>query len=576
MSETVLSALCSICHAQPPKYKCPRCGTRTCSVPCIQKHKSRADCDGVRNPGAFMPISQLKTAFGVDHDFNFLSSIERARQRSERDLVEVRQLLSEKELRPQNEERAFQKVWYGDELHHLPVEAPPHPKHGHGRQQDGPSFIDGFDKHVRRRLRYLDIETITMPKGMARQKENKTAFNRRTQTINWQVEWLVYGDLPLSSLPPQPQQQQPLRILHKSLEGKPLYAALASALDWHHGQQDRQSREQQQQSDNEADPSSPKKKRKLHHHNNKKKPPQELSPLTQDSTTTAWPAAPSTIQSTLTGAWNQTPGAEPTLEESLAAWQFFLVKATPHKDANNTNKGNTKTLIPVSPTDTLTTTLSGRTVIEFPTFYVLPPNWTADGEETGSRLPEGWVLGDGNGRREKKVRNGDGNESPKGNASMGRKRPFENTEEGSNPARGGKFRNNSSGRGASSAGHARAGKRGRFEVRQRGGMPPAAAPTVAAPGKMDVEEAEEGEIGSDDEGEVFEGRNTYPDVAVMDVDDVDVDADYRARKEGSGAGSGMRAWAGQEQQQQRVKSLGLGGGGGGGGLVNYGSSDDED
>ncbi|KAK4133166.1 hypothetical protein BT67DRAFT_435048 [Trichocladium antarcticum] len=361
MSEAVLSTLCSICHAEPPKYKCPRCGARTCSMPCIQKHKARADCDGVRNPRAFLPITQLRTAAGVDHDFNFITSIERARQRSEKDLVEVRQLLSEKELRPKNEEKLFHKVWYGDELRHVPVQSQPHTKHG--RPQEGPSFIDGFDKHVRRRLRYLDIETITMPKGMARQRDNKTAWNRRTLTINWQVEWLVHGALPNSPTSAEQDQKQPLRILCKSLEGTPLHTALASALDGHRGQQPRAD------TDNEADPSDagpppPRKKRKHLHNTNNNTTNNTNNPPTQSPTTTAWPAAPYPTQSTdLPGApWNQTTTttaiASSSLNTPLAAWQFFLADAA-----------NPRALIPLAATDILTGALAGRTVLEFPTIF---------------------------------------------------------------------------------------------------------------------------------------------------------------------------------------------------------------
>ncbi|KAG7285427.1 hypothetical protein NEMBOFW57_010054 [Staphylotrichum longicolle] len=402
MSETVLSTLCSICHTEPPKYRCPRCGARTCSVGCIQKHKARADCDGVRNPRAFLPLAQLKTDAGIDHDFNFLTSIERARQRAEKDVVEVRQLLSDKELRPPNDDKLFQKVWYGDELHHIPAQQSQSYGNRHGRAPaPGPPLIDGFDKHVRRRLRYLDIEAVTMPKGMARQRDNKTAWNRRTQTINWQVEWLVYNAADLGFVhDDDDDQQQPLRILYKSLEGTPLAAALASTLDWHRGQLDRQARESQQQqqqqqqpdtdNDDDGDGDGTAKKRKPHaangYNNNKKKkqPPQVP---TQNPESAAWPSQPHTAQSPVTTAWSQTttaPHAETTLEERLGRWSFYLVDAAgPSKASaggeNNKERsrshGRDRTLIPLGPgvSETLTSALAGRTVVEFPTVVVLPP-----------------------------------------------------------------------------------------------------------------------------------------------------------------------------------------------------------
>ncbi|KAK3684019.1 hypothetical protein B0T22DRAFT_268688 [Podospora appendiculata] len=396
MSETLLSALCSICHAQPPKYKCPRCGARTCSLACIQKHKTRADCDGIRNPTAYVPISQLRTAAGVDHDYNFIASIERARQRSERDIIEGRRLLSEKDLRPENEDKKFLKEWHGDELHHVPVTFQPR-----GRNPREALAGEGaVDKHVRRRQKQLDIDAKTMPKGMVRRTENKTAWNRRTQTVNWQVEWLVYnllgGEPGQSSQPPQ---QQPTRILHKTLEGTPLNTALLKTLEWHRGQLDHQSREDQGNNEEDNEPDSDadedqqsKKKRKPHW---KKKKTQEVasSDPTQDPSGT-WPSSSFTVQHSLTGAWSHTSQASPITRDmgeeavTFSGWQYFLTKI------GRSAPGTTE-LIPLLPSDTLTSALSGRTVVEFPTIYILPP---------AMALPQGLVIADNTERRKRKAK----------------------------------------------------------------------------------------------------------------------------------------------------------------------------
>jgi len=377
MSEAVLSTLCGICHAQPPKYKCPRCGARTCSLPCTQKHKARAECDGVRNPRAFVPIDQLRTPAGIDHDFNFISSIERARQRAEKDLVEVRCLLSEKEVRakdPKDDEKQFRKVWYGDELHHVPVSSK-----SAGGSGGGDVGVDGFDKHVRRRLRQLDIEAVTMPKGMARQRENATAWNRRTLSINWQVEWLVFGATGLAA-GSQESLQHPVRILRKILEGKPLNEALVSTLGWYRGQLDRQSREQGDNDESEAEEEEHPRKRKK---NRGRKKPQVSA--VQNPTSTAWPSGIYTIQSPVNGEWNQSsssssvPKAADEDAAIFAKWQFFLLQA---QKPSKTKIA--KALIPISPIGTLATALSGRTVVEFPTIYALPP---------GQSLPEGFAAG---------------------------------------------------------------------------------------------------------------------------------------------------------------------------------------
>lgn len=64
-------------HTNAPKYTCPGCTARTCSLPCVKKHKQRASCSGKRDPTKYVKSSQLLTAAGIDHDYNFISGIER-------------------------------------------------------------------------------------------------------------------------------------------------------------------------------------------------------------------------------------------------------------------------------------------------------------------------------------------------------------------------------------------------------------------------------------------------------------------------------------------------------------------
>ncbi|KAL2131763.1 hypothetical protein VTI74DRAFT_4638 [Chaetomium olivicolor] len=540
MSGTVLSMLCSICHTEVPKYRCPRCGARTCSLPCVQKHKARADCDGVRNPRAFMPLSQLKTEAGIDHDFNFLTSIERARRNAEKDIVEARNLLSEKDLRPPGEDKLFQKVWYGDEMRHVPINPNFYNNKKHGRPLEGPKAIDAFDKHVRRRLRYLDIETVTMPKGMARQRENKTAFNRRTGTVNWQVEWFVYDAHELGvGLSAQQDATQRLRILYKSLEGTPLNKALASTLDWHRGQLDRQSRELQadptkDNSDSEAD-ETPRKKRKTHH-NTKKTAASQFQP--QDFTTSAWPAAnPVTFQSPLTSAWSETttsPSLPVTLEEKLSNWQFFLAKAARPMPA-------TKTLIPLRSTESLASALTGRTVVEFPTVYVMP---------AGRELPTGYMLGDAAERRAPVMREvKKSGERCESNKNGNRKRAFAGRE---GAGRGGKRAKVDDERRSVSAAH---------EVVEQ------PVPEREPDSELESElEAEEGEINSDGNEVVGDaaGEEKVENAEVMDLDG------YVGRDVDSGSDS-SRTLDGEEGQMMEKGAVTLRGG-----LVDYGSSDEDD
>lgn len=61
-----------------PKYQCPRCTCRTCSLPCYKRHQKWSQCSGKRDQAAYVKRSRLCTASGIDHDYNFLTGIERA------------------------------------------------------------------------------------------------------------------------------------------------------------------------------------------------------------------------------------------------------------------------------------------------------------------------------------------------------------------------------------------------------------------------------------------------------------------------------------------------------------------
>ncbi|KAL2265236.1 hypothetical protein VTJ83DRAFT_6336 [Remersonia thermophila] len=555
MSGTVLSTLCGICHSQPPKYKCPRCGARTCSVQCVQKHKARADCNGQRNPAAYVPLNRLKTDAGIDHDYNFLASIERARQQAEREIVESRQLLAEQELHPPNEDRAFHKIWQGEELRHVPVHKGQYKKRP---GQDG-SAMGGFDRHVRRRLRYLDIEVVTMPQGMARQKENQTSFNRRTQTINWQVEWLVFSASELDMPGLQDRDKNPLRVVHKSLEGTPIHRALATALNWHCGQLDRQSREGRDPvvTDDEADSGADEPPRK------KRKTPQGPKsgtataehpfPFLQQPSDSAWLAAPSTIQSPFTSAWSTTATrshVEFTPEEQLTTWRFYLVRHSvptklPTKSTATKHASHHKPIFPLSATDTLSDALPGRTVLEFPTLIAVPP---------GANIPEGYAVGDWPRRppRERNVPQNETASEKRQEGGEGRKRAF--------GGRGGKANGTNFGRGQK---RAKLERGARFDPR-----PPGLKGRESSP---DSDGAEEGEIDSEGE-DVLVGQEA-PSLPFLEneeeAEQEETEGEYRDAAEGAKAsGKGLDGEEGEAPEEESSRKPG-------GGLVDYGSSDED-
>lgn len=63
--------LCRICSKPAAKYKCPKCGVRTCSTFCCTQHKKQFSCSGVRTNTEYIPRSEYQEPQSRD-DYKFL------------------------------------------------------------------------------------------------------------------------------------------------------------------------------------------------------------------------------------------------------------------------------------------------------------------------------------------------------------------------------------------------------------------------------------------------------------------------------------------------------------------------
>lgn len=137
-------------HVQPIKYTCPRCGTHTCSLPCVKKHKVRALCSGVRNSAEYRKRADLATPSSIDKDFNFISGVERSLVRAESDAV-----TSGVNLAP-------------------------------ARRLNARDARPKVEIEIEER----GVTVIRAPKGMSRSKQNKTHWVNQQKSIMWTVEWI--------------------------------------------------------------------------------------------------------------------------------------------------------------------------------------------------------------------------------------------------------------------------------------------------------------------------------------------------------------------------------------------------
>ncbi|ETI20961.1 hypothetical protein G647_07304 [Cladophialophora carrionii CBS 160.54] len=149
-NDILLTDLCAICHINPIKYTCPRCGIHTCSLPCVKRHKSWAQCSGVRDPTAYRKRADLATPASIDQDFNFITSVERSLQRAD-----ALSSINTTDLAPS------------------------------GLRRDRKSK---FDSAIEER----GIRLIKAPKGLSRNKQNKSHWAGESKGVAWTTEWIHY------------------------------------------------------------------------------------------------------------------------------------------------------------------------------------------------------------------------------------------------------------------------------------------------------------------------------------------------------------------------------------------------
>ncbi|KAI1506250.1 hypothetical protein F5X99DRAFT_366061 [Biscogniauxia marginata] len=338
MADPLLTSLCAICHIQAPRYRCPRCRARTCSLACVKKHKNWSSCNGERDPTVFVPREKLKTDAGIDHDYNFLAKIERSVERAERVFREDRGVLPQEDSNPPpNKKARLHKGW-----------------------SRGKVTLDTssrkWDRNSLHRIRELGINVSSVPYGMTRSRENTTSWNKRTRAINWQVEWF---DWTTDSSTDRNANPTPTRILHKILDETPLYVGFSETQEYH----------RQQQLSNEERALEKKALRKQ----------RGLAKGGQDVISTAWQAQPSWMQNQAMTSWS-----DPTVRSGLSEdensrdkYQFFFQKPRiPSRELQR--------LLPSAAEENLATLLRGLEVVEFPTIHVFPAG--------ASTPPNGYVI----------------------------------------------------------------------------------------------------------------------------------------------------------------------------------------
>lgn len=147
--KTVMAApferTCGQC-GEPSKYCCPKCSARSCSLPCVKRHKKNDDCDGVRDKTSYISLDEF-TDLDLLSDYRFLEE-------------SARVIDSASRAKPA-----------------LGV---------YPQQKTLPGFLHKFQAECRRRGTVLKL----LPRCFTKRQENKSQYNFRERCIYWHVAWI--------------------------------------------------------------------------------------------------------------------------------------------------------------------------------------------------------------------------------------------------------------------------------------------------------------------------------------------------------------------------------------------------
>lgn len=328
-------------------------------------------------------MRQLATPAGIDHDYNFLSAIERSVERSDRLLVEEKGIVTVKELR----------------------EGPPEPRQfssrGRGRGRGGRGGgTDGIDHagikseneiKILKEYQRIGVRVERLPKGMARQKLNGTSWSRKQKCVVMQVEWLraIEGG-EVETIMSKVLMTTPIGIAYKNILEERRRAAMTP---------EEKAQEKKKRAAEVAERAS------------KRPKPSEPAPAeptaAEPTTNQAAETVPETAAQESTKASNpqemttdapeessskptssqakkapQPKPLDPFAEEArsfISSFKFFIRR--PHTPSNLPT-----VLIPLDYTQPLEVLLEGKVIVEFPTIYVF--------NKDVEKLPGGFMLQD--------------------------------------------------------------------------------------------------------------------------------------------------------------------------------------
>ncbi|GJQ14440.1 hypothetical protein GpartN1_g6231.t1 [Galdieria partita] len=160
------------------KYKCPSCGTRTCSLICVKTHKEQTGCDGKRQKIQFVPMTQY-TEETFLNDYTFLEQVHRA---SSAATVQLQRWKDE------------QKSWF---------------------------HVQKKNKVLERKAKQSNISVCFLPRVFTKAKLNQSVYSFKNGCIFWSLR-LIFPHLKLAWQVTRVDENEPLKeVLQNIFQPKP-------------------------------------------------------------------------------------------------------------------------------------------------------------------------------------------------------------------------------------------------------------------------------------------------------------------------------------------------------------------
>jgi len=197
------SKVCAMCTNNEAKYTCPKCAARTCSLNCVNLHKTQTGCTGQRDRAAYVPLKQMNTGHLIS-DMRFLEEIETSSGGASRHLVEVVGKHAHQADKSRKRPRPSSNSSSSSSSSSSTSSTNPATAQFHSTKNPltggGPMAPSALVQKKSRREKLLataakgrGIDLVLLSMGMQRRAGNTSTYQKKLDRLNWQIEW-VYKD----------------------------------------------------------------------------------------------------------------------------------------------------------------------------------------------------------------------------------------------------------------------------------------------------------------------------------------------------------------------------------------------